>query len=86
MLVGITAGTAGHAVVAYGYSSDTTSQMIRVNYGGGRLGTIRVAAPNTNVPSYNADVNVNSVSLTDGTAPSGAPTLGTITSITRIKV
>ena len=40
VLVGITSANAGHAVVAYGYSSDTTSRMIRVNYGGGRSGTI----------------------------------------------
>ena len=87
VLVGITSSTAGHAVVAYGYSGDTTSQMIRVNYSGGRLGAIRVALPNTNIPSYNADVNVNSVSLTDGSAPSGtAITFGVISSITPIKV
>ena len=75
-------------MVAYGYSSDTTSKMIRVNYGAGRSATIRTSSnPVTNVSSYNADVNVNSVSLTSGSAPSSATiNFGIISSITRIKV
>lgn len=55
----------GHAVVAYGYSSDTTSKMIRVNYGAGRTAQIVTAlSPLTLITSSTADVNVNSVSLT----------------------
>ncbi len=62
MLVGIQNSVTGHAIVAYGYSTDTTSRMIRVNYGSGRSGTITLPS-GTVVPSYNADINVDSVSL-----------------------